>query len=68
MSVNALMPSPNVLLASGNALTRYRPIFTSMQVFERPDNGRRIEINDEGHTVIFDLSAEQAKHLAGLLA
>jgi hypothetical protein len=38
-----------------------------MQVFKLRDSGRRIEVNDDGHQVIFDLTAAQARHLADLL-
>lgn len=67
MSDRALMAAPDVLVASSNALVRYRAAFTLLQVFERADNGRRIEVSDDGHQTIFDLSAAQAKHLAHLL-
>lgn len=67
MSDKALMPTPDVIYASGNALTRYRAAFTSLQVFQCATNGRRIEINDDGHRIVFELSAAQAKDLASLL-
>lgn len=67
MSSGKPTPTPNTLYASGNGLTRYRAAFTSLAVFARPDNGRRIEVNDDGRMVIFDLDATQAAGLAGLL-
>jgi hypothetical protein len=67
MSDRALIPAPDVIVANGNSFTRYRAAFTSLQIFERAADGRRIEIDDDGHHTIFDLSADQAKHLSNLL-
>jgi hypothetical protein len=63
-----IMPSPNTIYASGNSLARFRHAFTTIQVFDRADQGRRLEVNDDGHIITFDLSAEQAFGLASLLS
>jgi hypothetical protein len=62
-----IMPSPNQIHASHNALARYRMVFTTLHVFRLAENGRRLEINDDGRIIVFDLSAGQAEALAGLL-
>ena len=67
MSDKVLMQPPNVLVADGSAFMRYRPAFTSLHVFDRTDCGRRIEVNEDGHVIIFDLTAQEARHLASLL-
>lgn len=61
------MPAPDVVHADGRSFGRYRNAFTTLQVFDLGDNGRRLEINDDGHRVSFDLDAGQAAHPAGLL-
>jgi hypothetical protein len=64
-----IMPLPHVLHENCDAgFMRYRPAFTSLRVDPRPDGGRSVTVNDDGHTVIFDLSAEQAAKLAALLS
>ena len=61
--------APHVLHPScGAGFVRYRPAFTSIRVDRRPASGRLITINDDGHIVTFDLSAEQAGELASLLS
>lgn len=67
MSETEIMPSPNVLYPGVNGFSRYRAAFTSLRVDRRPDNGRSVTINDDGHIVTFDLTAEQAAVLASLL-
>jgi hypothetical protein len=67
MSDKALIPAPDVLRTEGNVLLRYRAAFTSLTVLDRADKGRRIEVNDDGHVIVFDLDADQAAHLADLL-
>lgn len=63
-----IMPSPHVLHPNCDAgFVRYRPAFTSIRIDQRPNAGRCISINDDGHIVTFDLSAEQAAELAALL-
>jgi hypothetical protein len=61
------MPLPHKIYASENSFTRYRPAFTALHVFDLKDDGRRIEINDDGHIIVFDLSSDQAGSLADLL-
>jgi hypothetical protein len=51
-----------------NGVSRYRAALTSFYVDDAGDGRRRIEIDDDGNRVIFDLSADQAKHLAYLLS
>lgn len=61
--------APHALYPScGAGFVRYRPAFTSIRVDPRPASGRLITINDDGHIVTFDLSAEQAGELASLLS
>lgn len=67
MSDNVLMPDPDVLIANECGFVRYRPAFTSIRIDETQDYGRRLIVNEDGHSVIFDLSADQAKALASLL-
>jgi hypothetical protein len=62
-----IMPSPNVIYASENSFSRFRHAFTTLQVFKLRDNGRRLEIGDDGHLTVFDLSADHAATLAALL-
>jgi hypothetical protein len=61
------MPLPDQVRASGNSFARFRYAFTTLHVFDLKDDGRRIEINDDGHITVFDLSADQAGNLADLL-
>lgn len=60
-------PPPHALAAMDNGLARYRPALTALYVDALPDGRRRIEVDDDGRKVIFDLSPDLAKHLAGLL-
>ena len=62
-----IMPAPHVVYASGNSLGRYRPAFTSVNVNDGPAGGKRLEVNDDGRIIRFDLNPEQAKLLADLL-
>lgn len=62
-----IIATPDKLYASANSLARYRQAFTTLQVFKTTQDGRRIEINDDGHVVLFDLSPAQAQDLAALL-
>ncbi|WP_438278114.1 hypothetical protein [Nitrobacter sp.] len=63
-----IMPPPDVVHAGGNSLARYRLAFTTLQVFSLREDGRRIEISDGGHDIVFDLDSAQARHLAALLS
>lgn len=63
-----IMLTPDRIYASGNSLVHYRQAFTSLHVFDLKDGGRRVEINDDGRIIIFDLSHEQALTLANLLS
>lgn len=68
MSDKGLMVAPNVLIENcGVGFTRYRPAFTSIRIDPARNNGRRIEVNEDGHLITFDLSAEEAAQLAALL-
>ena len=63
-----IMPSPNTIYASGNSLSKFRHAFTTLYVFKRADHGRRVEVNDDGHIITLDLTADQALALAKLLS
>lgn len=67
MSDTESMPAPHTLLPSEAGYLRYRPAFTSVRVDPSKNGGRRLTVNDDGHIVTFDLSAEQAESLARLL-
>lgn len=53
---------------AGNSLVRFRQASTCLHVFELSNDGKRLEINDDGHIIIFDLSREQASALVSLLS
>ena len=63
-----IMPTPHVLYAKSNTFTRYRPSFTSFQVFEIADNGRRVEISDDGRLIVFDFTQDQSRQIALMLS
>jgi hypothetical protein len=68
MSETEIMPAPNTLFPGASGFIRYRPAFTSLRIDPRPNDGRRLTVNDDGHIVTFDLSAGQAAELAALLS
>jgi hypothetical protein len=63
-----IIPPPDVVQTSGNSLARYRLAFTTLQVFSLGEDGRRLQISDDGHDIVFDLDSAQARHLAALLS
>jgi hypothetical protein len=56
-----------VVLASGSTFARYAAVFTTLRVDRRPEGGRRLVVNDDGHEVAFELTRDQAVHFAQLM-
>lgn len=62
-----IMPAPDKVHFSANSLMRYRHAFTALHVFKLADAGRRLEVNDDGRIICFDLDRDQSAALAELL-
>lgn len=67
MSDKAVIPQPHVLYPRDNGFSRCRAVLTTLTVTRFPRDARRITVTDDDHTTVFDLNAEQARALAGLL-
>lgn len=63
------IPKPHTLYKRDTGLTRYRLFLTSIYVSPLAGcaGGRFLRVSEDGNDITFKLSADQAKHLAGLL-
>jgi hypothetical protein len=58
----------NVWIARSNSLTRWRAEIDWIEVHEAQQGGRSLRLRLDGRETEIALTAEQASHLAGLLA
>ena len=66
--IGIITASPNALVLAPTGVQRWAPVFDSIVIDERPDGGRILRILVADQTAAqFDLSAREARHLAGLL-
>lgn len=63
------MPPPHQCIAESDGITKWRPLIDGLRVSPLRDGGRRLEVEIGGLAKArFDLSAEQATHLANLIS
>jgi hypothetical protein len=68
MSYVLKLPAREEWVAHENGLTRWVPTAEWLQVLPAPDGGRHLIARLGGREHEMELSAEQARHLAALLA
>ena len=66
--MNDISPRYSIIYPSQNGFTRHNDVLSTLCVVEMSDGGRRLQVDKNGHRTILDFSAEQARHLANLLA
>jgi hypothetical protein len=58
---------PNVLVAEPTGLQRWAPVYDSVIIERRPNNGRNLRVVKGDHTVAqFELNEREARHLSSL--
>jgi hypothetical protein len=63
-----IIPEPRQLVIDHSGVTRWSPLFDSIQIEDLPQDGKRIRITIEsGNATNFDLTKEQISHLVALL-
>lgn len=65
---SGIMPKPHEVLSNHDGLVRWRPEYDVLRVERLAFGERRIVVaGAPGADTVFKLSADQARHLAGLL-
>lgn len=63
------MPPPHQCIAESDGITKWRPFIEGLRVVPLTNGARRLEVEIGGIAKVrFDLSAEQAAHLANLIS